>query len=83
MKKLLALSGLGSSVALLASSINVPKVVAIILVIILDNIDANVLFGGTGGISFELGTSIARDLTTFATSFFPASGGITNLVIGL
>jgi len=81
MKKLLALSGLGSSVALLASSISVANVVAILLVIILDNIEGNILTGGN--VSFTNGTSIARDLTTFATSFFPSAGGITNLFLGL
>lgn len=80
MKKLLALSGLGSSVALLASSINIPQLIAILLVIILDNIEG-VITGGN--VSFTAGTSIARDLTTYTVGFFPAAGGITNLFLGL
>jgi hypothetical protein len=84
MKKLLALSGIGSSVAFWAMSTVTPKLVAILLVFILDALNPS-LGGSATAVNFATTTgSIASQLVGFLLSFFTAGGLTQNEVfVGL
>ena len=81
MKKLLALSGLGSSVAFWAmTSTALPKIVLIVLVLALASLNPNppdVGFAASSG-------TLAGLIVNFTIGFFNA-GGVTNteLIVGL
>ncbi|MBI3951247.1 MAG: hypothetical protein HY314_12430 [Acidobacteria bacterium] len=81
MKKLLALSSLGSSVAFWAITMAAPKILLIILVLVLNGLDP----AGGGVVDFTTGSgSLAGVIVNFAAGFFTA-GGVTNteLIVGL
>jgi len=83
MRKLLALSGLGSSVAFwLMTSTVAPKLVLILVIFVMDALQPSL---GAGDVTFLTSTgALANTILNFARDFFTA-GGITNteLVVGL
>jgi hypothetical protein len=80
MRKLLALSGLGSSVVL-AVGTAIPKLTAILLVLLMNNLNVNVI--GSTVVSFLAGSSIAATLVSYSIGFFPVKGGIPQMFFGL
>jgi hypothetical protein len=80
MRKLLAFCGLGSSVVL-AVGTAIPKLTAILLVLLMSNLNVNTI--GAAVVSFLTGSSIAATLVSYSLGFFPTAGGYPNLFFGL